>query len=73
MPTYDYRCEDCQHRFEEIQSITADPIKTCPKCKKDTVRRLISGGGGVIFKGSGFFCTDYKNVKPPKGLEDKSI
>ena len=72
MPTYDYRCEDCQHRFEEIQSITADPIKTCPKCKKDTVRRLISGGGGVIFKGSGFFCTDYKNVKPPKGLEDKS-
>jgi putative FmdB family regulatory protein len=73
MPTYEYRCDDCNHTCEERQSITADPLVICPKCQKDTLRRLISRGGGIIFKGSGFYCTDYKNVKPPKNLDDKSI
>jgi len=59
MPTYDYRCDSCSHEFEEFQSITAAPLETCPKCE-GRVRRLISPGNGLIFKGSGFYITDYK-------------
>lgn len=59
MPTYDYRCDECDHEFEEFQSIKAAPLETCPKCK-GPVRRLISSGNGIIFKGSGFYITDYK-------------
>jgi len=74
MPTYGYKCDsECGHVFEEFQRITADPLKNCPKCQKDTLKRLIGGGGGIIFKGTGFYCTDYKNNGPPKGLSDKSI
>ena len=61
MPTYDYICEACGHRFEAFQSIKADPIKKCPVCDKNTVRRMIGTGGGIIFKGSGFYCTDYRD------------
>jgi putative FmdB family regulatory protein len=61
MPTYEYECDACQHRFEEFQSITADPIKKCPKCGKNKVRRLISAGAAVLFKGSGFYTTDYRS------------
>ena len=61
MPTYDYRCEDCGHQFAKYHSIKADPIKICPECEKDTVKRMIGTGAGVIFKGSGFYQTDYKN------------
>jgi len=60
MPTYEYECTGCRHRFEEFQSITADPILKCPKCSRP-VRRLIGAGVGIIFKGSGFYTTDYKN------------
>ena len=60
MPTYEYKCNDCGFTFEEFQSIAAEPLHVCPKCKGD-VRRLISGGGGIIFKGSGFYETDYKH------------
>lgn len=60
MPTYEYRCNECDHQFEEFQSITAAPVKICPACKGD-VQRLISAGNGLIFKGSGFYITDYKN------------
>ena len=59
MPTYEYECRSCKHRFEEFQSITEEPIKKCPKCGK-AVRRLFGGGLGIIFKGSGFYTTDYK-------------
>jgi len=61
MPTYEYRCNSCDHEFEEFQSITAEPIQVCPKCEEHAVQRLISAGNGLIFKGSGFYITDYKN------------
>jgi putative FmdB family regulatory protein len=61
MPTYDYQCSKCGHRFEEFQSMKADPLKTCPQCSTDSLRRLIGSGAGLIFKGNGFYITDYKN------------
>lgn len=62
MPTYEYKCEKCQNVFEVFQSISADPIKTCPDehCKGN-VEKLISKGSGFVLKGSGFYQTDYKN------------
>src|SRR5215207_3699316 len=62
MPTYEYRCDACRHEFEKFQSITAQPIKKCPKCGKNKVKRLISTGAGLIFKGSGFYITDYREA-----------
>ncbi len=62
MPTYDYRCKSCKHEFEKFQSITEDRIKICPECGGE-VERLIGAGAGLIFKGSGFYITDYKNKK----------
>jgi putative FmdB family regulatory protein len=61
MPTYEYACSGCGHQFEEFQSIKAKPITVCPKCKKRKVKRLISSGAGFIFKGSGFYETDYRS------------
>ena len=68
MPTYEYVCEKCGHQFEQFQSISAKPLSVCPKelCVqkrwgKGTVRRAISGGAGLIFKGSGFYITDYRS------------
>jgi putative FmdB family regulatory protein len=60
MPTYDYACSACGHRFEEFQAMSADPLKKCPACKKAKLERLIGAGAGVIFKGSGFYQTDYR-------------
>jgi putative FmdB family regulatory protein len=65
MPTYEYECKKCSHHFEVFQSMSDEPIKKCPKCGK-TVRRLISGGAGVIFKGSGFYVTDAAPKTTPK-------
>ncbi len=62
MPTYEYYCTDCNFEFEEFQSIASEPIQICPKCNGN-VKRKISGGTGLIFKGSGFYITDYKNKK----------
>ena len=64
MPTYEYECKSCGHRFEKSQSMTAEPLKDCPKCHKK-VKRLISSGSGFIFKGSGFYATDYRKGSPP--------
>ena len=64
MPTYEYICRDCGYEFEEFQSIKADPITICPKCK-GKVEKKISAGAGLIFKGSGFYITDYKKKTPP--------
>jgi putative FmdB family regulatory protein len=61
MPTYDYQCDACGHEFEKFQSITAPAVKKCPECGKLKVRRLIGTGAGVIFKGSGFYETDYRS------------
>jgi putative FmdB family regulatory protein len=61
MPTYDYECQACGHTFEKFQSITASAVRKCPECKKLKVKRLIGTGAGVIFKGSGFYQTDYRS------------
>ena len=59
MPTYEYECQKCQHRFEVHQSIKDGPLRTCPQCR-GRVKRLLGTGGGLIFKGSGFYTTDYR-------------
>ena len=61
MPTYDYVCDACQHEAEVFQNISEDPIKKCPKCKKNKFRRLIGAGAAIMFKGSGFYITDYRS------------
>lgn len=61
MPTYDYRCEACSHEFEAFESIKADPQRKCPKCKKLKLRRLIGAGAAIVFKGTGFYTTDYRS------------
>lgn len=60
MPTYEYECKTCGYQFEEFQSIADPPLSKCPKCG-GLVERLISGGGGLLFKGSGFYITDYRS------------
>lgn len=73
MPTYEYECQKCSHRFEQFQSIAADPVQTCPVCQ-GMVKRLIGRGGGIIFKGSGFYQTDYRssNYQKQAQAEKKS-
>jgi putative FmdB family regulatory protein len=61
MPTYDYHCDACEHEFELFQSITAEPEKKCPECGKKKLRRLIGPGAAIVFKGSGFYKTDYRS------------
>src|ERR1700677_2576853 len=61
MPTYDYECDACQHAFEEFQSMSDEHLKKCPKCGKKKLRRLLGAGAAIIFKGSGFYQTDYRS------------
>jgi len=61
MPTYDYVCDACQHEFELFQSMKDDPIRKCPQCKRLKLRRLFGTGAAVVFKGSGFYQTDYRS------------
>jgi putative FmdB family regulatory protein len=61
MPTYDYRCSKCDHIWELFQSIKAEPEKKCPSCGKRTAKRVIGSGAGIIFRGSGFYQTDYRS------------
>ncbi|MBN2580498.1 MAG: zinc ribbon domain-containing protein [Pirellulales bacterium] len=84
MPTYDYVCDACGHEFELFQSITAEPEKKCPECGRKKLRRLIGPGAALVFKGSGFYKTDYrsesykkaaaaeKSAASPAGVKDKS-
>jgi len=81
MPTYDYVCDACGHEFELFQSMTDSVKRTCPKCKKRKLRRLIGTGGAIMFKGSGFYQTDYRSEsykkaaaadKPPSKKSDSS-
>ncbi len=65
MPTYEYVCEACGHEFERFQKISADPVRKCPECSRRKVRRRISAGGGLVFKGPGFYATDYRKSPPP--------
>ncbi|MFH1370882.1 MAG: zinc ribbon domain-containing protein [Planctomycetota bacterium] len=80
MPTYEYICDSCGHSFERLQSITAKALRKCPKCGKPRLKRLIGRGAAVLFKGSGFYATDYrsesykesaKKEKPEKSKETK--
>ena len=72
MPTYDYKCNNCGEELEHFQHITEDPLKKCPKCGKNTVKRLIGGGAELIFKGTGFYITDYKNKGNGKKAEKET-
>jgi len=67
MPTYEYECRSCRHTFEAFQSIKEEALKKCPKCGKSSLRRLFGGGLGIIFKGSGFYTTDYKHSSAVTG------
>ena len=71
MPTYEYECGKCGHKFEAFQSMTAEPLKKCPKCK-GKVKRLIGTGAGLIFKGSGFYATDYKKKRKEEKQKESS-
>jgi len=75
MPTYDYECAACDHAWELFQKITDDPIKKCPECKKKKAVRQFGTGAAIVFKGSGFYQTDYRSdsyKKGAKAAEDKS-
>ena len=74
MPTYDYICNECGERFEHFQPMSSAPLTTYPHCKDEdsSVKRLISGGSGLIFKGSGFYLTDYKDSPKNKNKNKKS-
>jgi putative FmdB family regulatory protein len=79
MPTYEYVCEKCGHHFEKIQSIAAKPLAICPesdcagkKWAKGKVKRVISGGAGLLFKGSGFYITDYRSENYKAGAKKET-
>jgi len=69
MPTYEYECRECGHAFERFQGINEDPIGHCPECQ-GSVRRLISSGGGLVFKGPGFYATDYRSGSGGSGRKN---
>lgn len=72
MPTYEYQCRDCGHRFELFQAISARPKRTCPACRRQGLTRLIGTGGAVLFRGSGFYQTDYRSESYRKAAEAES-
>ena len=71
-PTYEYECAACSHRFEEFQSMSDAPLKKCPSCGKRRLQRLLGTGAGIIFKGSGFYETDYKRKSGSGGKKEES-
>jgi len=70
MPNYEYECLNCGYRFEKFQKMSDSPLKVCPKCHKQ-VHRLIGIGGGIIFKGAGFYATDYRKDKAKEATKEK--
>ena len=72
MPTYDYKCKGCSNTWEEFQSITAEPTKKCPKCGKAKAERVIGAGAGLLFKGSGFYITDYRSDAYKKAAKSEN-
>lgn len=72
MPTYDYECKACKHTWDEFQSMSAKPSKKCPKCGKPKANRKIGSGAGIIFKGSGFYQTDYRSDSYKKSADADS-
>jgi len=71
MPTYNYKCQDCGYEFEQFQSINARPLRKCPRCSKRGLKRLIGAGAGIIFRGSGFYETDYRSESYKKAAESE--
>jgi putative FmdB family regulatory protein len=69
MPTYEYQCDACEHNFDEFQSFSEKPLKKCPKCGKPKLRRVFGTGAAVIFKGSGFYQTDYRSESYKQGAK----
>jgi putative FmdB family regulatory protein len=69
MPTYEYQCDACDHNFDEFQSFSEEPLKKCPKCGKKKLRRLFGGGAAILFKGSGFYETDYRSESYKQGAK----
>jgi putative FmdB family regulatory protein len=61
MPTYEYQCDACNHNFDEFQSMSEEPLKKCPKCKKEKLRRIFGTGAAILFRGAGFYETDYRS------------
>lgn len=74
MPTYEYACQSCDHEFEKFQPMRDAPLKVCPECGEKSLKRLVGGGAGLIFKGTGFYITDYKKKSggEPKAGESKA-
>ncbi len=72
MPTYEYRCGNCKYEFERFQSIKARPLRKCPQCGKNALNRLIGTGAGIIFKGSGFYETDYRSESYKKAQKKET-
>jgi putative FmdB family regulatory protein len=69
MPTYEYLCPKCGHEFEQFQSMKDEPLKRCPQCRKLGLKRLVGAGAGLIFKGTGFYITDYKKTGSPESVK----
>jgi putative FmdB family regulatory protein len=72
MPTYEYKCDKCGHQFEQMQGITSKPLRKCPKCGKPALKRLIGTGAALIFKGSGFYATDYRSENYKQGAKSET-
>jgi putative FmdB family regulatory protein len=72
MPTYDYHCKSCGYAFEEFHSMSEEPLTVCPKCAKPSLKRMMGAGAGMVFKGTGFYQTDYKNTSSTGTSTSKS-
>jgi len=72
MPTYEYQCDGCQHNFDDFQGINDKPLRKCPKCGKSKLRRVFGTGAAILFKGSGFYQTDYRSESYKAGAKAES-